>query len=81
MFAKWKGRNSYFIEIDYTGKLTDNRIFDTSIREIGENNHIHKHNYEPLIVIVGENNVIKGLDKNLEGTGSARACGRAWPAR
>ena len=55
-----------FIELDYTGKLTNDQVFDTSIKEIGEQNKLQKPSYEPLIVCVGEGQVIKGLDKNLE---------------
>ena len=57
-----------FIELDYTGKFTNDQVFDTSVKEIGEQNKLQKPSYEPLIVCVGEGQVIKGLDKNLEGS-------------
>ena len=57
-----------FIEIDYIGKFSNGNVFDTNIKETGEKNQIHKKEYQPLIVCVGENQVIKGLDKNLEGS-------------
>ena len=63
-----KVKKGDFIEVDYTGKLTSDKIFDTSVKEVGEKEHIHKQTYEPLTVCVGENQVIKGLDKRLEGT-------------
>ena len=57
-----------FIEMDYTGKLPDGRVFDTNIKEVGEKEGINKPNYDPLIVCVGESQVIKGLDRQLEGS-------------
>lgn len=57
-----------FIEIDYTGKFSDGRVFDTSVEEIGKKETINKTKFEPLVVCVGTGQVIKGLDKRLEGT-------------
>jgi FKBP-type peptidyl-prolyl cis-trans isomerase SlyD len=57
-----------FIELEYTGKFPNGKIFDTSIKEIGEKEHLHKHSYENLIICVGEGQVIKGLDKSLDGS-------------
>jgi FKBP-type peptidyl-prolyl cis-trans isomerase 2 len=63
-----KVKKGDFVDLDYTGKLKDNRIFDTNIKEVGEKENIHKQSYDPLIVCIGEGQVVKGLDKQLEGT-------------
>jgi FKBP-type peptidyl-prolyl cis-trans isomerase 2 len=55
-----------FIELEYTGKLINGKIFDTNVKEVGEREHIHKKDYSPLFVCVGEKFVIKGLDEKLE---------------
>jgi FKBP-type peptidyl-prolyl cis-trans isomerase 2 len=57
-----------FIELDYTGKFKDGKIFDTSVKEVGDKEHIQKKDYEPLTVCIGEGQVILGLDKQLEGS-------------
>jgi len=56
-----------FVELEYVGRLSNGRLFDTNIKEVGEKEHLHKHDYNPLFVCVGERFVIKGLDKRLEG--------------
>jgi FKBP-type peptidyl-prolyl cis-trans isomerase 2 len=57
-----------FIEIDYTGKFSDGKVFDTSVEETGKKEGINKPKFDPLVVCVGNGQVIKGLDKKLEGT-------------
>jgi len=60
-----------FIEIDYTGKLNDTSkaVFDTTDIEIAkkENLFSKKTKYGPMIIVVGEGQVISGLDKALVG--------------
>ncbi len=56
-----------FIELNYTGKLSDGKVFDTSVEEIGKKEGINKPKFDPLVVCVGNGQVIKGLDKRLEG--------------
>lgn len=59
-----------FVEIEYVGKLKlGNKIFDTSDEEIAKTNNIHNSNikYGPVVVCIGENNVLKGLDQALGG--------------
>ena len=58
-----------FIEIEYTGKLKDeNIVFDTTDEKIAKENNLHGHNnYGPVIICVGEEQILKGIDKNLEG--------------
>ncbi len=59
-----------FIEIEYTGKVKEgNIIFDTTNEEIAKQNNIYNENYRygPLTICVGESQVLKGIDKQLEG--------------
>lgn len=60
-----------FVEIDYTARLADGakECFDTTSADVAKKEDIHSQKtvYEPVIVVVGEGHVIKGLDANLEG--------------
>ncbi len=59
-----------FIEIEYTGKTKDeNVIFDTTDIEIAKNNNIYNEQmtYKPIIICVGQGQLIKGLDKQIIG--------------
>ncbi len=59
-----------FIELEYTGKLKDeNIIFDTTDEKIAKDSEIHnpKALYGPVVICVGENHVLRGLDEALEG--------------
>lgn len=58
-----------FIEIEYTGKLKEeNVIFDTTDENVAKENKLESHTgYGPVIVCVGEEQLLKGLDKNIEG--------------
>lgn len=57
-----------FVEIEYTGKLKDeNIIFDTTDEKLAKENKLHGHDYGPVIICVGEEQLLKGLDKNIEG--------------
>lgn len=59
-----------FVEIEYTGKLKDeNLVFDTTDRKTAEETKIYdkKINYGPVIICVGEKQIVAGLDKALEG--------------
>ncbi len=59
-----------FIELDYTASIKENNlVFDTTSEEIAKHHNIyHKENkYKPVFVLVGENIVVTGLDKGLEG--------------
>lgn len=56
-----------FIEIEYTGKVKDGPVFDTTDEKIAKDNNIYneKLDFGPIVICVGEQQVIKGLDKNL----------------
>ena len=58
-----------FIEIEYTGKLKEeNVIFDTTDEKVAKENKLEDHTgYGPVVVCVGEEQLLKGLDKNIEG--------------
>ena len=64
-----------FVELDYTGKLENGTIFDTTLERVAKENHLHedehheeeKPAYKPIIVCIGELQVVKGLDEALIG--------------
>ncbi len=58
-----------FVELDYTGKLTNGTIFDTTNEQIAHLSNLpHQHgSLHSPIVCIGEHQVLPGLDKDLEG--------------
>jgi len=59
-----------FIEMDYIGKIKEtSQIFDLTYEDIAKKENIHNPNahYHPIIICIGENNIVKGLDSQLEG--------------
>jgi FKBP-type peptidyl-prolyl cis-trans isomerase 2 len=64
-----KVKNHDFIELDYTGKLTDGTVFDTTLESVAKENGIEAPNfkYAPAIVCVGEKQLLPGLDEALAG--------------
>lgn len=55
-----------FIEIEYTGKTKEGIIFDTTDEKIAkENNILQKTSYGPVVICLGQGQIIAGLDKNL----------------
>jgi len=59
-----------FILIDYVAKVKETgEVFDTSIADVAREAKIYRENtvYEPMLVVVGEGWVLKGLDEQLEG--------------
>lgn len=60
-----------FVEIEYTGKLNDDSkaVFDTTNVEVAKKEELfsEKTKYGPMIIVVGEGQVIAGLDKALIG--------------
>ncbi|PIO04973.1 peptidylprolyl isomerase [Candidatus Woesearchaeota archaeon CG08_land_8_20_14_0_20_43_7] len=63
-------KNGDFIEIEYTGSIKDDgSVFDTTDKKTAEENGIfsQKTQYGPIVVVLGESHLIKGLDKELDG--------------
>jgi FKBP-type peptidyl-prolyl cis-trans isomerase 2 len=57
-----------FVEIEYTGRLKEeNIVFDTTDEKVAKENNLQGGEYGPVVICVGENQVLKGIDKNLEG--------------
>jgi len=58
-----------FIEVEYTGKIKDgNIIFDTTDEKVAKENNLEANSdYGPVVICIGEQQLLKGLDKNLEG--------------
>ena len=58
-----------FIELNYTGKLTDGKVFDTTEEKVAKDNGIYqeKMNFSPAVICVGEKQILPGLDEELIG--------------
>jgi FKBP-type peptidyl-prolyl cis-trans isomerase 2 len=67
--------DSMFVEmgdtvvVNYTGKLTDGTVFDTSDPEVARSADVYQEErqYQPLKVVMGANKVIKGFENGLLG--------------
>ncbi len=57
------------ISVDYVGKLEDDTVFDTSIKEAAVKAGIYNEmrNYEPLTFTVGAGQMITGFDEGVVG--------------
>lgn len=57
------------IGVDYVGKTTDGKVFDTSIQSVATENGLYdaNRNYAPLEFTVGSGNMIKGFDDGVVG--------------
>ncbi|PIN86947.1 hypothetical protein COV19_02000 [Candidatus Woesearchaeota archaeon CG10_big_fil_rev_8_21_14_0_10_44_13] len=67
---KEKIKKGDFIEIDYIGSLkSDGTIFDTTDKGVSKKEGFYNEGqeYGPAIICVGEHNIVKGIDKELEG--------------
>jgi FKBP-type peptidyl-prolyl cis-trans isomerase SlyD len=63
-------QNNDFVEITYTGSLKDDgTIFDTTNETLAKDQEIHneKMEYGPVVICVGKEQVLGGLDKSLPG--------------
>src|SRR3989344_2038244 len=59
-----------FVEIEYTGRITDDSIiFDTTDKAVAEKHGIfsRQQNYGPVTIIIGNLQVLPGLDRFMEG--------------
>jgi FKBP-type peptidyl-prolyl cis-trans isomerase 2 len=61
------------VVLEYTGRLADGTVFDTSRRSVAEAEGLAERqpgrDYEPITVEVGSGQVIEGLDEALVGMG------------
>ncbi len=58
-----------FIKISYTAKLEDGTIIDTTDEKIAKEYGLYNENarYGDIVIVVGEGNVVRGLDEELVG--------------
>ncbi len=56
-----------FIEIDFTGRIKDGNIFDTTIKSVAEEEKLDSKNVKPFILSVGSDMLPKGFDDDLIG--------------
>ena len=64
-----KTKKGDFIELNYIAKLKENnKIFDLTDEKTAKENNVYEenHDYKPRIICIGNNDVVKGLDKELE---------------
>jgi len=56
-----------FVKISYTGKLENGDVFDTTDIEVAKQYGIYAEgiDYNPIVIVVGENMVVRGLDEDL----------------
>ena len=65
-----------FIELEYTAKVKgENIVFDTTDEKIAKEQQLHQEgaSYGPVIICVGEVQVLKGMDEALEGKEPGKA--------
>lgn len=57
------------VKVDYTGKLEDGSIFDSSIEELAKESEFYdeSRDYQPLQFTVGEGEVIPGFEEGVKG--------------
>ncbi len=64
-----KVENGDYVEVNYTGRLEDGRLFDSSIEEVAKDSMFYDptREYEPLGFVVGEGMLIEGFEKGVLG--------------
>ncbi|MEW5896361.1 MAG: peptidylprolyl isomerase [Nanoarchaeota archaeon] len=64
-----KTKHHDFIELNYTGKLADGTVFDTTIESVAKTSNLfsEKKSYQPAVICIGEKQILPGLDAELEG--------------
>ena len=63
-----------FVEIEYTGRIKENNlVFDTTSEKVAKENKLNANsNYGPVIICIGEQQILSGLDKHIEGRESGK---------
>jgi FKBP-type peptidyl-prolyl cis-trans isomerase SlyD len=61
-----------FVEIEYTGKLEDGSIFDTTDAEIARKYKLGNQNstFTPAVICLGEDHVLKGMESQIKELGT-----------
>nr|QNO46796.1 putative FKBP-type peptidyl-prolyl cis-trans isomerase [Methanosarcinales archaeon ANME-2c ERB4] len=61
--------NEDVIRINYTGRLEDGMVFDTTDEEVAKEHDIYDENirYDSFVIIVGKGHVVEGLDEDIVG--------------
>lgn len=62
-----KTKKGDFIEIEFVARVKDGDIFDTNIKKEAEKAGLDIKNIKPYVLSVGNEMILKGLDKELEG--------------
>ena len=62
-----KIKKNDFVEIEFTGKDSNDNIFDTTNPKEAEEMGLQNPNVKPLVISIGNQMVLKGLDEDLEG--------------
>ena len=63
-------KNHDFVEIEYTGRIKeDNSIFDTTQENVAKAEGVHDKDseYAPVVICMGEGNILKSLDDKIIG--------------
>jgi len=72
-----------FIELSYTGRILESgKVFDTNDESAAKKEGVFnaKSKYEPIVVCVGEEDVVKGLDESFEGKDAGKPYSIEVPA-
>jgi FKBP-type peptidyl-prolyl cis-trans isomerase SlyD len=56
-----------FIELDFSARVKEGELFDTTRKEEAKKLNIEENSVKPLIMSIGSNMVVPGLDKELVG--------------
>ncbi|MFH2020060.1 MAG: FKBP-type peptidyl-prolyl cis-trans isomerase [archaeon] len=64
-----KLKKNDFVEIEYTGKLDDDTVFDTTDEETANKSGLKRENsiFGPVVVCLGEHHVLEGIENELIG--------------
>ncbi|MEM3374381.1 MAG: peptidylprolyl isomerase [Candidatus Woesearchaeota archaeon] len=59
-----------FVEIEYTGRLEDNTLFDTTDENLAKSSGLTRQgNFGPVVICLGENHILNSLDKAIQEKG------------
>ncbi len=64
-----------FVELEYTGRTKeDNAVFDTTQAEVAKKERVYgkENDYSPVVICIGENNILKALEEHLVGKEAGR---------